>query len=85
MRVKQMTTMELGIHDVFTGIADDNDIAAFWRVSFSDERKADDNGRAGDNDVLTGKATQLRFDEFYFPTNGKQMTTVELGIHEIPI
>ena len=26
---KQMTTMELGNHDVFTGIADDNDIAAF--------------------------------------------------------
>ena len=46
--------MELGIHDVFTGIADDTDIAAFWRVSFSDEWKADDNGRAGDNDVFIG-------------------------------
>ena len=28
--------------------------------------------------------TQLRFDEFYFLTSGKQMTTVELGVHEIP-
>ena len=47
MRVKkQMTTMELGIHDVLTDIADENDTASFWRVLFSNERKVDDNGRA---------------------------------------
>ena len=54
MRVKQMTTMELGIHDVLTGIAAENDTAAFWRVLFSNEWKAVDNSRAGDNDVLIG-------------------------------
>ena len=46
--------MELGIHDVLTVISDENDAAAFWRVLFSNEWKADDNGRAGDNDVLIG-------------------------------
>ena len=49
MRVKkQMTTIELGIHDVLTHIADDT--------------------------------AQLRFDEFYFPTYGKQVTMVQLGV-----
>ena len=38
--------MELGIHDVLTDIADENDTASFWRVLFSNERKVDDNGRA---------------------------------------
>ena len=30
------------------------------------------------------RPTQLRFDEFYFLASGKQMTMVELGVHEIP-
>ena len=34
--------------------------------------------------MTTVEPTQLRFDEFYFLTNGKQMTAVELGVHEIP-
>ena len=50
-------------------------LAAFWRVLFLYEWKAGDNGIAGGNDVLTGiadEATQLRFDEFYFPTKGTE-------------